>query len=79
MGKKPTVEQPALIVDLSKHKRVTGADREQIGAEMRAQYGRGASIRELAEAHGRSFGWVNNVLRDVGATIRPRGGARVRA
>lgn len=65
-------------INLSKNKRVTGEDRIIIGKQMRARYEEGACIRELSEATGRSFGWVNNVLRESGATIRPRGGSRVR-
>lgn len=65
-------------VDMSKNKRVTGEAREEVSKMLRERYEQGASIRDLVEASGRSFGWVNTMLRESGATIRPRGGARVR-
>lgn len=74
-SKTPLASEP---VDMSKGKRITGQARTELGAQLRVRYEEGATIRELTEATGRSFGWVNNVLRESGATIRPRGGARVR-
>ncbi|GAA1769831.1 helix-turn-helix domain-containing protein [Nonomuraea bangladeshensis] len=36
------------------------------------------SIRTIAEAVGKSYGFVHRVLTDADVTLRPRGGARKR-
>lgn len=41
-----------------------------------AAYAEGASIQELADTIGRSYGTVHKLLVDAGVTLRPRGGAR---
>lgn len=48
--------------------RVTGAERAR-------QYNKGRSVRELADAHGRSYGFVHQVLAESGVALRGRGGA----
>ncbi|MDX3772085.1 MULTISPECIES: helix-turn-helix domain-containing protein [unclassified Streptomyces] len=35
----------------------------------------GASIRAIADAHGRSYGFVHRMLSEAGVTLRGRGGA----
>ena len=55
--------------------RITGADRNKLAAELKKAYDKGKSIRELADAHGRSYGFVHRVLSESGVTLRGRGGA----
>ncbi|CAM5339666.1 hypothetical protein SGLAM104S_08353 [Streptomyces glaucescens] len=42
--------------------------------EMKRQYEQGLSIRAIAEAHGRSYGFVHRVLTEAEAPLRNRGG-----
>ncbi|MGN6607332.1 MAG: helix-turn-helix domain-containing protein [Jatrophihabitans sp.] len=60
---------------LKKGARITGADRTKLSAELKKAYDKGKSIRELADAHGRSYGFVHRVLSESGVTLRGRGGA----
>ena len=60
---------------LKKGARITGADRTKLAAELKKSYDKGKSIRELADVHGRSYGFVHRVLSESGATLRGRGGA----
>jgi len=55
--------------------RVTGAEREELSRSLVAQYGEGASIRELSASTGRSYGFVHRMLTDAGVQLRGRGGA----
>lgn len=55
--------------------RVTGDARTTLGLDLRAKYESGASIRELAEASGKSYGFVHRLLGESGASMRGRGGA----
>lgn len=57
---------------LKKGSRVTGAERKLIAAALRKQYEAGESIRELAQASGRSYGFVRRVLSESGADLRTR-------
>lgn len=58
--------------------KVTGDARAALAAELARCYGRNYTIRDLAEATGRSYGWVHNLLEEAGVTLRGRGGAPVR-
>ncbi|MDP9117627.1 MAG: helix-turn-helix domain-containing protein [Actinomycetota bacterium] len=60
---------------LKKGARITGAERSKLSADLKKQYDKGRSIRELADAHGRSYGFVHRVLSESGAALRGRGGA----
>lgn len=63
------------MAELKKGSRVTGTDRDKLGAELRKKYDGGASIRLLAESSNRSYGFVHRLLTESGATLRGRGGA----
>ena len=63
---------------LRKGARITGAERSKLANDLRKQYDKGRSIRELAETHGRSYGFVHRVLTESGVQLRQRGGARRR-
>ncbi|MDQ1713170.1 MAG: hypothetical protein QOE45_2620 [Frankiaceae bacterium] len=60
---------------LKKGSRVTGAERGKLAADLRKKYDAGQSIRTLAAASGRSYGFVHRMLSESGATLRGRGGA----
>lgn len=55
--------------------RVTGEAREQLAREVSRRYQQGASIRELSELTGRSYGFVHRLLVEAGVELRGRGGA----
>jgi len=63
------------VAEAKKGARITGADRDKLAARITKKYEGGASIRELAESTGRSYGFVHRVLSESGATMRGRGGA----
>lgn len=63
------------MAELKKGSRVTGADRDQLATELRTRYEGGASIRDLAESTGRSYGFVHRMLSESGVNLRGRGGA----
>lgn len=64
-----------MATDLKKGSRVTGGDRERLAADLKRKYESGQSIRLLAEASGRSYGFVHRILSESGASLRGRGGA----
>ncbi|MEP6599827.1 MAG: helix-turn-helix domain-containing protein [Actinomycetota bacterium] len=55
--------------------RITGIERTKLAGDLRKQYDKGRSIRELADSSGRSYGFVHRVLSESGAKLRGRGGA----
>ncbi len=63
------------VTELRKGTRVTGGDRDSLSGQLKKKYEAGASIRALAEEHGRSYGFVHRILSEAGATLRGRGGA----
>ncbi len=54
--------------------RIVGTDRDSLAAELREKYDSGESIRSLAGATGRSYGFIHRILNESGATMRRRGG-----
>lgn len=63
------------VADLKKGARITGSARDKLASDLRKKYEKGASIRSLAEATGRSYGFVHRVLSESGVQLRGRGGA----
>lgn len=61
---------------IAKGKRITGETRQQLGAWLKRHYEKGASIRLLARATGRSYGFVHGMLLEAGVTLRARGAQR---
>ncbi|MFM9760785.1 helix-turn-helix domain-containing protein [Streptomyces scabiei] len=55
---------------------VIGAARQKLAADLKKKYESGASIRELAQEIGRSYGLVHRILSESKVTFRSRGGAR---
>jgi hypothetical protein len=60
---------------LKKGTRVTGADRTKLASDLKKRYDNGESIRSLAAATGRSYGFVHRILTETGVSLRGRGGA----
>ncbi|WP_340458416.1 helix-turn-helix domain-containing protein [Streptomyces sp. A475] len=60
---------------MDKGKRITGAARDKVAAELKAAYEGGASIRNIADSVGRSYSFVHRILTEAGVTLRGRGGA----
>ncbi|HVW80335.1 MAG TPA: helix-turn-helix domain-containing protein [Mycobacteriales bacterium] len=63
------------MAELKKGIRVTGGERDKLSGTLRKRYDGGASIRELASATGRSYGFIHRMLVESGANLRGRGGA----
>ena len=51
------------------------AVRSDLASDLKRRYDNGESIRSLAAATGRSYGFVHRLLTEAGATLRGRGGA----
>ena len=64
---------------LGKGDRVAGESRAELAAELKRRYDSGESIRQLAAATGRSYGFVHRLLGEAGAELRGRGGATRKA
>jgi predicted transcriptional regulator len=62
------------VAELKKGARIAGPDRAKLATEIKTQYRKGASIRQLAEAHGRSYGFMHRMLSESGVPLRQRGG-----
>nr|WP_156003792.1 helix-turn-helix domain-containing protein [Streptomonospora sp. PA3] len=60
---------------MKKGTRVTGTERSELASELKRRYDEGESIRSLAAATGRSYGFVHRLLTEAGVTLRGRGGA----
>jgi hypothetical protein len=72
------VPQEAVVAELGKGRRVQGGERDKLATDLKKKYAAGASIRELAAATGRSYGFVHRILSESGVTLRGRGGATPR-
>jgi hypothetical protein len=60
---------------LKKGARIVGAERTKLSVELKKAYDKGKSIRDLADSHGRSYGFIHRVLSESGVNLRGRGGA----
>jgi hypothetical protein len=58
---------------LKKGTRVTGDDRTKLASDLKKRYDAGESIRSLAAATGRSYGFVHRILSETGVSLRGRG------
>jgi hypothetical protein len=47
----------------------------KLGADLKAAYNSGVSIRTLAEGLSRSYGFVHRILTEAGTTLRSPGGS----
>lgn len=62
------------MTTLPKGRRITGSARESLTEELKKQYEGGASIRQLAQETGRSYGFIHRLLVEADVTLRGRGG-----
>jgi transposase len=60
---------------LEARKQITGRDRERLTKSVVSKYRKGTSIRELADEHGRSYGFIHRLLVEAGTPLRGRGGS----
>ena len=60
---------------LKKGARIIGSERTKLSVDLKKAYEKGKSIRELADSHNRSYGFIHRVLSESGVTLRGRGGA----
>jgi len=58
---------------------VLGEERSELAADLKRRYEEGESIRRLAAATGRSYGFVHRLLSEAGVELRGRGGATRKA
>jgi transposase len=63
------------MAEAKKGRRITGVERERLTDELKTKYEQGASIRELAEQTGRSYGFVHRLLNESDTSLRGRGGS----
>jgi predicted transcriptional regulator len=63
------------VSELKKGARITGPDRAKLAGDVKKQYEKGRSIRELADSHGRSYGFIHRLLSENAVSLRGRGGA----
>lgn len=63
------------MAEVKKGARITGSDRTKLAAEVTRQYEKGRSIRELADTHRRSYGFIHRLLSENEVSLRGRGGA----
>ncbi|GGS93725.1 MULTISPECIES: helix-turn-helix domain-containing protein [Streptomyces] len=59
---------------MRKGKWITGSARKELAETFTKEYREGRTIRSIAEAHGRSYGFVHSVLTEAGVPLRARGG-----
>lgn len=61
---------------LARSFRIAGLKRDQLAADLVRRYEAGESIRALAEATGRSYGFIHRILTESGVEFRSRGSGR---
>lgn len=62
------------ITKIDKRARVTGESRAKLRVILKDKYEKGASIRQLMEQTGRSYGFIYRILGESGVAMRRRGG-----
>lgn len=72
----PKPRKTSNITPIEKGARIVGDDRDKLKAALKAKYEAGATVRQLHQETGRSFGAIQRLLAESGVTMRPRGGAR---
>ena len=65
-----------MLTSVKKYKRVTGADRNTLTADVKKVSEKGATIRSIAEPLERSYGFVHRLLSESDVTLRSRGGTQ---
>jgi Helix-turn-helix domain len=62
------------MAKLAKGVRIEGAKRAKLTTQITARYVEGASIRDLADQYGRSYGFIHRIVTESGTPLRGRGG-----
>lgn len=57
------------LMTLDKYRRITGAERDKLAAELSQRYDGGATLRELADLTGRSYSFVRRGGAVAGALL----------
>lgn len=65
--------------ETNKGRRITGAERQAMTQDVQSKYADGASIRQLADETGRSYGFIHRLLVESETALRARGGSRGRS
>lgn len=63
------------MTKLNKHVQLASTRRSKLARDISLRYAAGASIRDLADYYGRSYGFVHRVVFDSGTPLRNRGGS----
>lgn len=66
---------PASSQRPTKGVRIVGTARSELATRVQRRYEAGESIRSLADDLGRSYGFVQGLLKENGVELRTRGGA----
>ena len=64
------------MTTLTKRAQLTGIKRFTLARDITARYVAGASVRDLADHHGRSYGFVHRIVFESGTPMRNRRGSR---
>ena len=63
------------MTKLKKNVRISGMKRTKLTRDVADRYGAGASIRDLADHYGRSYGFIHRLIGESDVTLRGRGGS----
>jgi transposase len=69
----------AALTALDSGVRIEGKDRTALRKDVVRQYKAGASIRDMAQQTGRSYGFIYSLLQEGKVKFRPRGGNQSKA
>ena len=64
------------MAKLKKNVRISGMKRTKLTRDVAERYVAGASIRDLADHYGRSYGFIHRLVDESEVTLRGRGGSR---
>ena len=67
----PTKSSAAEVIP--KALKIVGPQRHELTQQIVQEYLAGSTVRELAQRHGRSYGWIYTLLREGGVALRRRG------
>ena len=63
------------MTKLGKHVQISGVKRAKLTEDVTARYAAGASIRDLAQHYGRSYGFIHRIVDESDTELRGRGGS----
>ena len=74
-GKDEDLDELLALRELPRGKQIIGSRLRKVSRAISRKYKAGATIRQLAEITGRSYGFIQGTLDNAGVERRPRGGA----